>query len=166
MQKSIKLNVGWSQVPQIIKINIMSNKIKIFLAICFVGMISFFYVYKAYTRKIPSLRNLTTAYNIIDSSLINEFINNEQQANSKYLDKIISVTGRVKQIDRDGGNIIIALGSENYSSSVKCAMDRSEKKTDIRLSDTITLKGACIGFNKDDIIGSDVILNRCILINQ
>lgn len=144
----------------------MSRKKIVLIAVCCVIVITAFYAYTAYTRKTPNLHSVSTAYEITDSLLMNEFIKNEQLANSKYLGKIVAVTGRVKQIDRDGSTIIIELGGTNNVSSVKCAMDSTEKSSEINLSETVTLKGACIGFNKDDLIGSDVILNRCVLINK
>ena len=144
----------------------MSRKKIVLLAACSIILVTAFYAYKEYTRKKPNLHSVSSAYEITDSLLINEFIKNEQFSNSKYLGKIVSVTGQVKQLDKDGNTVTIVLGSMHNASSVKCAMDSTEKTANVQLSETITVKGACIGFNKDDLIGSDVILNRCVLINQ
>jgi hypothetical protein len=33
----------------------------------------------------------------------------------------------------------------------------------IKEGELITVKGSCTGFTHDDLLGSDVILNRCVL---
>ncbi|MBD0377834.1 MAG: hypothetical protein ICV51_19680, partial [Flavisolibacter sp.] len=60
------------------------------------------------------------------------------------------------------------LGNAGSQSSVRCSMDTAfvTKLSTITAGSTITVKGACTGFNADETglgLGSDVVLNRCVL---
>ena len=104
---------------------------------------------------------------IDDSGLIQVFEKNEAEANAQYLDKIIAVRGTVRTVEKDDkGYYCVILGKQNSMSSIRCSMDsvHQEEVAGIPAGSVITVKGACTGFNADELLGSDVILNRCVLI--
>ena len=124
------------------------------------------YGYKEYHRKPMNLAYVKANVEMTTSTLIDAFETNEQEANAKYLDKIIAVQGRVKAVEKnDNGFYTVILGEESNMSSVRCSMDslQNEKVTRIAPGSLVTFKGACTGFNADELLGSDVILNRCVL---
>ena len=86
--------------------------------------------------------------------------------NAELLDKIIAVNGYVKEIEKnDQGYYTVVLGDTARVSSVRCSMDAKHinEITGLKKGIAVTLKGACTGFNADELLGSDVILNRCVV---
>lgn len=124
------------------------------------------YGYGEYTRKVKSLRHVKADLHMSASELVSAFEKNEATANAAYLDKIIAVKGNVKEIARDDkGSYTLVLGDKESMNSVRCSMDTTLQKDVAGLSagTLIKVKGACTGFNLDELLGSDVILNRCVI---
>ncbi|HYO21007.1 MAG TPA: hypothetical protein VER36_01295, partial [Flavisolibacter sp.] len=74
--------------------------------------------------------------------------------------------GTVKAIEGDGATLV--LGNAGSSSSVRCSIDSSFIKAvgTLREGSNTIVKGACTGFMPDETglgLGSDVVLNRCVL---
>lgn len=126
-----------------------------------------FYAWKEYTRKNKSMTEVKSDFSLNAAELIQAFEQQLEASNKKYLGKVITVTGLVKGIDKDpGGFYTVILGDNDQLSSVRCAMDSLSNKdaATVTAGQTITLKGACTGFNSSDIpeLGSDVIINRSV----
>ena len=124
------------------------------------------YGYKLYTGKVPSLTDVKTDASITAVNLIDAFEKDSAAANKQYLGKILEVQGTVKSIDTPSATVV--LGNPASSSSVRCSMDSAFVKTIAALNQgsTVVIKGACTGFMPDETglgLGSDVVLNRCIL---
>lgn len=136
------------------------------LALAVIG--SGWYGYGEYNRKVKDLKNVRAQLHIGANDLIREFEKNEKAANELYLDKIIEVKGIVKTVEKsDRGHYAVILGAENNMSSVRCSMDSSYHQQVMVLASgtVIIMKGACTGYNADELLGSDVILNRCVVVN-
>jgi hypothetical protein len=102
------------------------------------------------------------------AALIASFEKDSSSANEQYVDKLIAVSGNVKRIDANGNPVVIALGESGQMSSVQCSMDSTyvtEYKT-IKEGDHLTIKGMCTGGRTEELFGTDVILNRCVLENK
>ena len=144
----------------------MKTKQIILLAILIVVAIVAWYGYKQYTRKNTDLAYAKADVETTTTDLIKSFETNEKLANEKYLDKIIELTGEIKEINKDEkGYYTVVLGEENSMSSVRCSMDSAHQQNvlSVNQGDQVSVKGACTGFNADELLGSDVILNRCVL---
>jgi hypothetical protein len=124
------------------------------------------YVYSEYNRKAKGLVSAVPDFEVSDTILVSQFLSNEELSNKRYFDKVILVTGTVKSIDKTNSQTIINLGNSVDLSSVKCQLDSTQVLSAIVNGSTVSLKGLFIGFNKDTLIGSDVTLNRCVLINE
>jgi len=126
--------------------------------------------YKAYTRTNKSLSFVKPDIQLSASGLVEEYEKNDSVANKKYLGKILEVTGLVKEVTNDeGGFPTVVLGEAGKLSSVRCSMDSSQRQDASRLvaGTSITIRGACTGFNKDEMgLGSDVILNRSVIVEK
>jgi hypothetical protein len=148
----------------------MSRKALIWLIILLVAAGVGLYAWKQYTRTNKDLLNVTADVTVTADGLVKEYETNDSAANKKYLGKIIEITGNIKKIEKDEkGYYTIVLGDTSTMSSVRCAMDSVHVNADDKLITGLvtTLRGACTGFNKDDMgLGSDVILNRCVIIKQ
>jgi len=122
--------------------------------------------YNEYNRKVKDLADVKAQITMQTNDLINAFEKDEKTANAQYLDKIIAVKGNIKTIEKDDrGNYSIVLGDNSSMSSVRCSMDSVHAREVISINEgtEVVVKGACTGFNADELLGSDVILNRCVL---
>lgn len=138
-----------------------------------IGLIGVFaalavYAWREFNRTHKSLVTVQSDYTVQATALVHEFLSNEEAACDKYRDKILTVTGMVKWVDRVEGDCIIVLGdTASLSASVRCLVDSAQVKYtgSLRPSDTVTVKGVFTGFKNDDtgLLGSDVELNRCVV---
>ncbi|HYC41037.1 MAG TPA: hypothetical protein VEB63_11185 [Chitinophagaceae bacterium] len=125
------------------------------------------YGYKEYTRKVPDLSRVRPDITMDSRQLISSFEQDEAGSNAKYLDKIISVRGTVRAVERDEtGFYTVILNDGEFMSSVRCSMDAEHQQDVAGLKEGagVTIKGACTGFNSNELLGSDVILNRGVLV--
>ncbi len=147
----------------------MKKKTIIISVILLALLVGGWYGYNEYTRKVKSLDKVKADYSMNDLELIRAFEQNESSSNDKYLGKIISVTGNLKKVEsNDVGNLFLVLGKEGSLSTVRCSMDSSlqDEARMLKPGNSVTVKGACTGFTSDELLGSDVILNRCVLVNE
>lgn len=143
------------------------KKKKIILGVIAVAVIGgVWFGYGEYSRKVKDLADVNAQITMQSSELIAAFEKNETAANTELLDKIIAVKGNVKEIEKnDHGHYTIVLGDAANMSFVRCSMDSVHIKeiTGLKEGSAVTVKGACTGFNADELLGSDVILNRCVI---
>ena len=124
------------------------------------------YGYSEFNRKVKDLDKVRSDVKLQTTALVSAFENDETNANTLYLDKVIEVTGTVRTIEKDEKDqYTIVLGEEGTMSSVRCSMDPDQNEDVTRLAPgvKIIIKGACTGFNADELLGSDVILNRAVI---
>ncbi len=122
------------------------------------------YAYQLYTGKVKSLTTLKAEVNISAPDLISAFEKDSALANKSYLGKVLEVSGTVKTVEQEPP--VIILGSGSSMSSIRCSMDTAFVKVISRLNPgtPVIIKGNCTGYNADELgIGSDVVLNRCVL---
>ena len=141
------------------------KRLMVFLLIIIV-LAGGWYGYKKYTADVPSLTDLKTDASVSAKDLIAAFEKDSASANKQYLGKILEVTGNIKSIEQE--EAIVVLGDNGSSSSVRCSIDSNFVKDipTLNIGAIISIKGHCTGFNPDQTgmgLGSDVILNRCIL---
>jgi hypothetical protein len=136
------------------------------IIVVIVSLVIGVFAYTAYNRKSKVPDNADVDYTIEYAALLGDFTANQQKANSKYLNKILKVTGTVKAIDDDGnGNITIVLGDSISMNAIRCAISPTVQVnvTVLKPAQAITITGVCTGFNSDELLGSDIILNRCVI---
>ena len=144
----------------------MKRKRVILVAIAILVLGGGWYGYKEFTRKVPDLSRVKADIKLNSQDLIAAFEKNETEANQRYLDKIISLEGIVRSVEKDEqGLFTVILGDENTLSSVRCSMnpEHQEEVAKLREGATTKIKGACTGFNSNELLGSDVVLNRCVI---
>jgi hypothetical protein len=143
------------------------NKIWRFMIILLIIIVAaLLYLYKEYNRTNKDTAGLTPDYTVPASSIIKEFETDESLAGRKYTDKIILAHGFIKDLLKDDrGFYSVMLGDTTSMSSVKCSMDSiyNEMALTLQKGTYATVKGVCAGFNADELLGSDVILVRCVI---
>lgn len=125
-----------------------------------------FYIYKEYNRTHKDTARLKPDFSLAATAIIREFETDEQSSNKKYWDKIIRIDGIVKEVARDErGFYSVILGDTSAMSSVRCSMDSAHNNEALVLQkgSEVAVKGICTGFNADELLGSDVILVRCVI---
>ncbi|MBQ4802079.1 hypothetical protein J8L88_04370 [Aquimarina sp. MMG015] len=137
------------------------NKITIFLLSLLLIAGAYFYI-EYYNTSHIDINNASTEISTDSQKLTASFINNENDANLIYKNKIVEVVGVVKEVTFLNNRNTIILEGENKNSSVLCDMQSDQLRIvkSLKKGQKIELKGICKGFLKD------VILLNCMLINQ
>lgn len=148
----------------------MSRKKIIWLVILLIAAGGAWYGYSEYSRSNKNYQHVKPDFSVSAIDLVREFEAGDSAAGGKYNGKAIEVSGNVKTIDKDEkGFYTVTLGDSTSLSSVRCSMDTAHKDdaAGLRTGSSVILRGACTGFYKDEMgLGSDVILNFCVLITK
>ena len=126
-----------------------------------------------YNRTNKDLSKVKAEVKISATGLIKEYEANDSMANKRYLGKIIELNGTVKNVENDDtGNYTIVMGETGKISSVRCSMDTiyRDDAARITVNSSVIIRGACNGYKKNELmgenLGSDVELNRCVLVKK
>ena len=148
----------------------MKRKKIIWLLVLLVVAVGGWYAYKEFSRTHKDLQKVKPAYVLSATTLITEFEAGDSAAGKKFNGEVLEITGFVKKLEKDElGFYTIVLGDNNSLSSVRCSMDTVHKEDAamVAAGSSVTVRGVCTGFNKDEMgLGSDVILNRCVVIKK
>ncbi len=131
------------------------------IATVIVGAIVAYLVWANFLKTAPSMRKLDADYKVEAVSFYNEFNSDENAANSKYLNKIVQVTGVIDKIEiSEESKPIISLKTEGFG-VIKCTMESGlddDQLAKYQVNSTVVIKAECIGMLLD------VLLNRSIII--
>lgn len=135
------------------------NKKNLFIGLTVVGLIGATFGFYLWNKPQKNMNLAKTELSIDAQTILTAFETAENEANTKYLDKVVAVKGKVKEVKNEGGKICIALETDSPMSGVLCNLDplSEHAKTTFSPGEEITLKGVCTGFL------SDVVLERCVL---
>lgn len=95
------------------------------------------------------------------ADLVKAYQASEPDANAKYLNKVIQVSGTVGEVTKnDKGEQTIYLDGGDPMARVSCELDThtDQKDQSFTTGQPVTFKGICTGYL------SDVQLNRCVLV--
>lgn len=136
----------------------MKRIILALLVLGFIGAGTGFYLYN---KPVESLKKAKPDFNLSAEELFSAFDTNEATSNEKYLDKIIELTGEIREINKESTEkLSITLNSGSEMFGVICELDQSqfEKSETFQVGQKISIKGQCTGMLMD------VVLVRCILL--
>lgn len=91
-------------------------------------------------------------FSFTSNELIKKFKNNQENAKNLYSDKIIEVSGKIKEISYLNNKTTIILKSENIDFGVICELNPLENIKKLEKNKTIRIKGICKGYLKDVIL--------------
>jgi hypothetical protein len=118
-----------------------------------VGFIVFLGIVIVYSYMYPDHRTISeeiVSFNVQADSIFNEFIDDATQAESKYLDQTIVVSG-----------LITSVNVENVTINNKIYCQFESLNNDLKVNDSVAIKGRCIGF--DDLL-EEIKLDQCSII--
>lgn len=139
-------------------------KIAVGLVVLF--SIGFWYVMKEYNRKPLCTASAKVDYQIVADTLIDEFETNIEVADKKYQGTVLLVEGRIGKIELKEKSYAISFENKRTPSTVLCSLDTTQDVSAIREGGRAVVKGFYVGSNRDELLGSDVILNRCVIIDK
>lgn len=112
--------------------------------------------YKFYSKKHRMIEQ-ETYISIRATELFKAFEENESSANTKYLNRVIEVTGMVSEVfANQENNTVVILKSDDPLFGISCTLEHSA--VDLNPGNSIVLKGICTGYL------SDVVLTHCVLV--
>ncbi|HMV08522.1 MAG TPA: hypothetical protein PK325_08135 [Cyclobacteriaceae bacterium] len=98
-----------------------------------------------------------TAIAVTAGELFNDFATNEPEANKRYLDKAVEVTGEVMEVTSDmQRHPVVILATNDILFGVRCTM--AEEHSTLKAGDAVAIKGICKGFLSDVIITDGILL--------
>ena len=132
---------------------------KILLGLLLVAIAAAGYGFYLYNKKPADVRTLTANYQLTAEALLADFNKDETAANTKYLDKVIAVSGKVTEVKLDTatGQATVILDSGDPMAAVTCSFynDEAAAVKQLKQGDAIVIKGNCTGKLMD------VVLNKC-----
>jgi len=136
---------------------------KILIIIAVVFIVGAGYAYYLYNKPVANTKNIDAAYTLSADELFTHFETNESDANAKYLGKIIEVNGKVREFSiGDSGELNLVLSSASEMFGINCGLSKDQDVAykNYKIGDSIRVKGECSG------ISMDVVLTRCVIVNQ
>lgn len=130
------------------------------LAVVIIGGAAFV-KFVIFRKSDPSVASKKPDIEIASGALVKNFEMDENSSNSKYLNKILLVTGRVDNITANKDEVTIYLKDKDQTSGVMCSFTKGQIPGDaVVVGNTVKIKGICNGYLMD------VVLNRCSLENK
>ena len=139
----------------------------LYLSLIIVGIIIIgagAYAFMEYNRKPKDAAKVKAAFSLNCEQLCQAFLKNEKKAQQLYDGKAIAVTGELSSVEKDEhGSYTLIFEDSVDNAAVRCSLDslHNEGCAALTKGRQLTVKGFCSGFNKDDLLGSDVLLSRC-----
>ena len=106
--------------------------------------------YYMWNKPHQNMATAKTDVTIDAAALFKEYNANENACNTKYLDKVIAVSGKVKEVTNDEGSVKVSLETGNEF-GVRCELSTTtaHARTTFSPGETVTFKGTCSGLNFD-----------------
>jgi hypothetical protein len=141
----------------------MKKSVKILLAIValglVVGTITFLYVFR---KPVDSVASQKADIVIQADSIVVAFETNENEANARFLDKVVEVKGTIAEITSDTSGYNIVIRNSDAVSGVSCLLgkEQAEKAKALKVGENIVLKGVCTGFLMDVVLNKGAVVEN------
>ncbi|MEP7269222.1 MAG: hypothetical protein ABI844_16495 [Saprospiraceae bacterium] len=133
-------------------------KRKIIAVVGILGILSLLIGYKMYNKPHADIAEAKSIATFSAADLQKTFSDKEEEANTKYLDKVITVSGKIMSQKTEGDKVILQLETGDPMSTVICNLDpfSTHRRKEFKEGEMVQFKGTCSGYL------SDVILDRCV----
>ncbi len=128
---------------------------KIMFVIAILALVGAFVGYQMWNKPHLETANADADAILTPSDLLAEFTKDEAAANTKYLDKILQVKGKVLSINTVETGSSLSLDTGDMMASISCGFEAKDAIVAVKVGDEITVKGFCAGML------TDVSLERC-----
>ena len=140
----------------------LSMKKKVLFGILAAFLASIAYAFYLYFKPRPSVAGMSPEYTLMATELVEEYDTNEMTANSKYLGKVIEVSGVISEKIKDGkGGYTLTLQGADLA-GVGCQFESNARESLHPLAEgqQVNIKGICTG------VLMDVVLVDCVVIDN
>lgn len=120
----------------------------LFIVMLVVGFIGYKYVYHSH----KDISNTSSDFSLTVNQMVSEYTSNENNANKKYLDKVISIQGKVSQVDSATKTMVI----DNKATLLFIEIPN------VKVGDNVQIKGRFLGY--DELL-EELKLDQCSLEN-
>jgi hypothetical protein len=139
----------------------MKKKMKYLMPVLVIFMMMVTAGIMTYNKPHKSVANEKPEFVTNASLLFAEYNAQEERANEKYLDKVIMVSGEIKEVTNvadERVNITLESGDEIFG--VSCTFEKnSEVAHSFNVGDEVNIKGVCAGMLMD------VVMINCVTVN-
>lgn len=113
-----------------------------------------------YYKPHRSVRKEEAAFRMSVTELVDAFSNDENQANSLYVGKVLEVEGALKEIIMNDSTLVLLMGDSSQMTGISCYLqkDQKEKYTKLRRGETVRVKGICNGMLMDVVLDKGILL--------
>lgn len=121
------------------------------------------------TEKFADTSNRKAAYTVNAIDFIREFVANDNLANAKYTDKIITVNGTVSALEAPDSTTVNVKFIDTTSGSFAIFAFQEQHLAEgksLKVGDQVSLKGSCSGSIYSDILGTTSITFKRAALNQ
>lgn len=118
-----------------------------------------FLAYNMYNKPHADMADVTPDVVLSTAELFKAFESDEDEANEKYLGKIIQISGVINSINSSEGEVVsLGLETGDMLAGLTCLLDEVDKKhrQDFKEGERVTLNCICTGKLMD------IELNRCV----
>ena len=133
------------------------------LGILFVLLIGAGWGYYLYQKPHESAGGERASVTIEADSLYTQYAGNEKTSDAKYLGKVLEVSGRLGEIQRNGPSEVWILATKAGSGGgINCQLFTGEKipEPHPKSGDQVTIKGRCTGWLVMDVTMSDCVVEK------
>jgi tRNA_anti-like len=141
---------------------------RIAIAIVILGIAGFLVWKFVINAPNPNLKDKKADFTVSAIDLFKEISSGDTMVKTKYIDKIISITGNIKNII-PGDSTVINLGDTTSMSTIQCQIDprNNEAAKALKENTMVTIKGKFAGIDGDISdplmaeLGTTIVLNFC-----
>jgi hypothetical protein len=133
---------------------------KIVTALIILALAGAGYGWYSFQKAPPDIRAQKAGIEITAIELLKAFQQDETAGNTKYVDKVLIVTGTVTGIQTDSsGQATVSLQTNDLLAAVTCSFYQDDEGVKIiKAGSPVRIKGVCTGML------TDVVLNKCSLV--
>jgi hypothetical protein len=122
----------------------------LWVGIPFLLLIGAAWAWHLYDKPHQSAAGESADVTINADTLYHQYQADEHAADQKYMGKVISVTGRLIEIQHNGNSVIWILSTQPGGGGINCQLFSGTKiDPEPKTGDLVTLKGRCTGFLMD-----------------
>lgn len=131
----------------------MKKGLLILVGLAIVGAVAVVFYLNKPNRSVSGEKGIE----VTATQLVKEYQENENTANTKYLDKAIQVTGSIAEVSKNqDGKTTVMLTSEDPMTGVFCTL--REDAGNLSAGSNVTIKGFCSGMLSDVRLREAVIV--------
>ncbi len=137
------------------------TRVLMIISILVIALVAVFIYLVVYNKPHVDVSKSSADISLVSNTIVEDFEKDENQANAKYLEQIIQVTGTISELSTENDKGIVVLGTSDSFGSVMCHLSskESQKIKTLKNGQQVTIKGICTGYLMD------VILVKCVIVN-